>query len=150
MTDVMETLKHNPSLFWKKVNKTDGCWDWIGANNGNGYGQFRRLRAHRISFQLAHGSIPAGYVVDHICRNRSCVNPCHLRLVTLRINTLENSESLTAKNAVKTHCKNGHEFTPENTYINPRPYRECLTCRRKNDLARWHSKRKKSALEQIP
>src|SRR5271166_2588383 len=88
-----------------------GCWLWIGALRGS-YGIFRptpdrKESAHRLSYKQWRGPIPEGLVIDHICRQRVCVNPDHLRVVTKRQNTLENSDSLQAKNAVKTHCKRG-------------------------------------------
>ena len=71
--------------FWEKVNRTDSCWVWTGAIQ-NGYGMFRhqgyaRL-AHRVAFQWTKGPIPDGMEVDHMCFNRACVNPAHLRLLT--------------------------------------------------------------------
>lgn len=70
--------------FWPKVNKTDGCWEWTAAKDVKGYGQFKRggaMRlAHRIAYEWSHGSIPAGMLIDHMCHNRACVNPAHLRL----------------------------------------------------------------------
>lgn len=121
--------------FWSKVRKTSTCWLWTDPPNAGGYGLFyvrtehghRNLRAHRIAFVLAGGDLPSGLVVDHICRNRTCVNPEHLRAVTPRENTLVGL-SPTADNARKTHCIRGHEFTPENTAI-ARGERDCLICR---------------------
>lgn len=71
--------------FWLKVDKTDDCWLWTGAQT-NGYGVFRinsrNMVAHRVSYMWANGPIPKGYEVDHMCFNRACVNPAHLRLLT--------------------------------------------------------------------
>lgn len=87
----------NPNeRFWQKVDKSDpsGCWLWTGTLCDRGYGSMwksgRPRRAHRISFELANGAIPAGLVIDHKCRVPSCVNPDHLQAVT----TGENSENL--------------------------------------------------------
>lgn len=108
--------------FWVKVNKQapNGCWEWIGAMSGNGYGSIRidhkARNAHRVSYELVVGLIPEGLTLDHLCRNRACVNPEHLEPVTIGVNTLR-GESVSAINARKTHCVNGHEFTLENTYI---------------------------------
>ncbi|MFS2091036.1 HNH endonuclease [Paenarthrobacter nicotinovorans] len=81
--------------FWSRVNKTPGCWEWTGALNADGYGVFYLNRpnrqAHRVSFAMASGPIPEGHQVDHICHNRKCVRPDHLRLATPK----QNCENLT-------------------------------------------------------
>jgi len=90
----------------------DGCFKWIGYLDKDGYGTFyfrkKNRKAHRVSYFLEHGDIPKDLVVDHICRNRDCVNPKHLRLVTKTENTMSNSLSVGAINRAKTHCKYGH------------------------------------------
>lgn len=74
-----------PERFWEKVRKTDTCWEWTGATF-RGYGMFRsRGKArttHRLIYEWTHGPIPDGLEVDHMCHNRGCVNPAHLRLLT--------------------------------------------------------------------
>lgn len=84
--------------FWEKVSKSDGCWQWIGQINLDGYGKIKsdgRLKsAHRISYEMAKGPIEPGKLIDHACHNRSCVNPDHLRPVTQKQN-LENQVSAT-------------------------------------------------------
>lgn len=67
--------------FWVKVTKTATCWLWT-ASKVNGYGQFRGHRSHRWAYEKAHGSIPEGMTLDHLCRNRACVNPDHMELVS--------------------------------------------------------------------
>jgi hypothetical protein len=75
--------------FWTLVAKSEGCWTWTASLN-SGYGNFcwesKVLKAHRVSFEIANGVIPDGLEIDHICRNRACVRPDHLRAVTRKQN----------------------------------------------------------------
>jgi len=125
------------SRFWSQVDKTDNCWNWIGAKHEQGYGLIKSgetsLRAHRISVLMSGREIPDGCNVDHLCKNTSCVNPDHLEVVTPKENTLR-GEGITAKNAKKTHCVHGHEFTEESTKVRKNDdgsiSRVCLMCQR--------------------
>lgn len=122
----------NIDRFWSKVNKTDSCWLWM-ASGSNGYGRFyfnkKSYMSHRVSLYLIGIEIPKEMHVDHICRNRACVNPNHLRIVTPKVNVTENSLSLAAINKYKTHCKWGHEFNDKNTHITPiGNRRQCRRC----------------------
>ena len=115
-----------------------GCWLWTRSLTPAGYAQARyrgsATPVHRISYELEHGAIPVGMVVDHICRVRRCANPKHLRLLTRGQNVMaDGSLSPSRKWADRTHCSRGHEFTPENTkrYRN-KSGRVCITCKRED------------------
>lgn len=107
-----------------------GCWQWTGGTNGVGYGvvtvRYRRYYVHRLSYQLAAGFVPTGLVIDHLCRNTSCLNPEHLEPVTHAQN-VRRSPLVGAK----AHCRHGHAFTPENTYVSPAGARQCRACLRR-------------------
>lgn len=120
----------------KRVFKRgDGCWEWPNKVHPiTGYSRIgfenKTNTAHKVIYELANGKVEEGMHLDHLCRNRWCVNPSHLEVVTPRENLLRGA-TLAAENAAKTHCKNGHEFTYENTYRRKdRPTRECRACRR--------------------
>jgi hypothetical protein len=129
--------------FWSKVRKTDSCWEWTSTFN-NGYGRFATCSnaistqhyAHRFSYTLCKGPIPEGMTIDHICRNKKCVNPNHLELVTLKENILRGF-SPSAVNARRTHCFQGHPFSGKNLIIEGR-HRRCRMCHyiRNNRYAR--------------
>ncbi|MEX2984566.1 HNH endonuclease signature motif containing protein [Streptomyces sp. C36] len=119
--------------FLDKVTRTDdGCWEWTGSIKPSGYGQVRvgdRVRsAHRVAYELAHGEIPDGLVIDHLCRRRNCVRIDHLEAVTQRIN-VRRGISAAAHRARQTHCCRGHAFDAANTYVAPNGTRKCRRCR---------------------
>lgn len=129
--------------FWEKVDKRgpDECWIWTAATR-HGYGSMgfngKMVYSHRWLYEQAVGPIPDGLDLDHLCRNRKCVNPAHLEPVTTRENILR-GEGQCAKNARKTHCKRGHEFTPENTYWHASTgRRRCRVCRRETSR-KWRA-----------
>ena len=108
------------------------CIEFVGPR-ANGYGRVTKNKktrgAHCVAWEEVHGPIPPGLVLDHLCRNRSCINVNHLDLVTLRINTLRGLGS-GAKNARKTACFRGHPLEGSNLYTNPSGQRVCKTCHR--------------------
>ena len=139
-------------------SQPDGCVLWAGSVTNEGYGQMtfarkgyktERLSVHRVAYELAKGRIPDGMVIDHLCRNRRCINVSHLEVVTQRENVMRSPIAMGALNAAKTHCAQGHEYTPENTYIfrsgPPRTttMRVCRTCRRRRN--RNYAARKRAA-----
>jgi len=129
--------------FWAKVDRPspDSCWLWTAAIYGNGYGHAfwggRHRAAHRVSYQLLVGPVPAGRDLDHLCRVRHCVNPAHLEPVSRRENLLR-GETTTARNAAKTHCKRGHPLISGNIFESElrKGWRICVTCNRER-ARRW-------------
>lgn len=98
----------------------DGCWVWKKLCSSNGYGNFsinkKTFYAHRISYELYNDPIPEGLVIDHLCRNRRCVNPEHLEVVTQREN-ISRGVGYGRGCASKTHCFNGHPYIESNIYF---------------------------------
>lgn len=118
-----------------------GCWLWNGPLDKDGYGNFylrrRNRRAHRVAWYHAQDEIEPGMVIDHHCQVRNCVNPAHLRKITVRRNALENSRGMAALNALKTTCKNGHAF--DRFYGGQRYCSICESEKSKRLRAKWRA-----------
>lgn len=100
--------------------------DWPGVVDRKGYAKSHGRAVHRREYERAHGPIPTGMTVDHLCFQPSCMNTAHMRLIS------HDENRRNQRSAVKTHCVNGHEYTPENTYTRPQRYgggrRDCRLC----------------------
>lgn len=122
------------ALFMDKVRRTDGCWEWTGARNTQGYGSFfdagSAHGAHRWLYERVVGKVPEGLHLDHLCRVRHCVNPSHLEPVTVRENAIRGARYLPDS------CRNGHPRMPENTHVRSDGSRYCRECKRVRDRAR--------------
>lgn len=145
----MPKRTHDPiELFWRKVNKNGPiperrpdlgpCWLWTAyITPSTGYGWFgyggrngTRTTGHRFAYETFVGPVPEGWHVDHLCMVRACVNPGHLEAVTHGENLRRGAEA----RGKPTHCKQGHEFTPENTRVTPRQI-FCRQCNRDRGAA---------------
>ena len=149
----MPARANTPDNFWSKVEVSDGCWNWTAGKFKAGYGAFsvkgKLLKAHRYSWTLFNGEIPEGVLICHHCDNPSCVRPDHLYAGDSQSNVDDKMRrgrhvALPGeKNGMwgkrKTHCKNGHELTEENVYMN-RGQRHCAVCRHIRITA-WNAKK---------
>lgn len=133
--------------FFGRVRMEGECWVWTALRNKAGYGIFeyagrpiKSKLAHRWSYHTFVGPIPEGLQVHHECVNPSCVNPAHLRAVTAMENSYA-SMTATKKRAMRTHCKWGHEYTPENTYRDKKNRRYCRECHRTYQRNHWRQYR---------
>jgi len=127
----MSMPKNDLENIWKYIkfpSDPKDCWIWIGGMMGKRYGTFcfmlKQHQAHRFVYELLVGKVPKGKELDHLCREKKCVNPDHLEPVRHKINC---SRGKVNQNKNKTHCKNGHEFTEKNTY-HFRNFRQCRKC----------------------
>ena len=125
---------------------TPGCIDWPGAIDSYGYGRLqvgpKWKQAHRVVWERKHGNIPKTKQIDHLCRNRKCVNVEHMELVVQRENILRGNGP-TAQNARKTHCKRGHPLSGKNLMVCLDGGRWCRECGR----LRWRAYRQRKIME---
>ena len=138
---ISESLK---AYFWRRVEVTDGCWEWQGSKRERGYGMAwdrdrqANLLAHRLSYVLNKGDLEAGEHALHECDNPPCVNPGHLFKGTQADNMadMDKKGRRVVGNALKTHCPKGHPYSERNTQRLPNGGRACRTCRREQMRAR--------------
>lgn len=138
MTEAKALLELHGKRFMSKVqpNLETDCWEWTAHCVANGYGQFsigtRLYRAHRVAYTMFIGPIPDGLQIDHLCRNRRCVNPAHLEAVTQQEN-IARGAGRGVLNASKTHCPAGHAYDDANTLLSGgrRYCKACMNARKR-------------------
>lgn len=123
-----------------RIDRTQNdCWVWTGNKTRlvNGYGRvrvrMRQILAHRYFYELWCGPVQEGYELDHLCRNRLCVNPLHLEPVTKQVN-VRRGLSIAGDNFRKATCVNGHPLTDDNLLQRKDSYRACKECKRLDSL----------------
>jgi hypothetical protein len=120
--------------FWSRVDvpyQPSCCWEWNDALTPKGYGRFYigddSYQAHRVAYALLIGQPDPNLTLDHLCRNRKCINPDHTEEVTNKQNILRGYTPI-AQNKRKTACPKGHPLTPDNVYLRADGSRRCRIC----------------------
>lgn len=132
--------------FWRRVQPNDdGCWEWVGRKNSDGYGRYAIGRgprgqhttfhegAHRITWRMVNGDFPEGTEASHLCGNRWCCNPDHVVAESHKDNLYRGANrvlEVAAENREKTYCPQGHPYSAQNTYVSKRGTRHCRECQR--------------------
>lgn len=125
-------LANKPEVIWERAEWQGDCLIWNRALQGGGYGYLsiagRQQVAHRVAYELTKGPIPAGLELDHLCRNRACINPMHLEAVTRSVNDSRG----VSRNRLKLYCPQGHVYAGNNLILRRRPKglvsRRCRAC----------------------
>lgn len=143
------TIIPEAERFWAKVDKCgdSACWNWTAGRTAQGYGGFHPAKyvtelAHRWSYKAAYGDLQSDLVIDHLCRNRTCVNPAHLEQVT-DLENLRRGAGYALLNGMRTTCINGHEYTSDNTYVAPDGGPRCRRCASIRDSKRDSNRARK-------
>ncbi len=123
-----------PTRLARNSERQGGCRVWTGSKDRDGYGRISidgsKRPAHRVAYEIANGPVPSGLVIDHLCRNRACINPKHLEAVAQSENIARSDIAVATINAAKATCIRGHEF--DRVYVDKfgRTHRRCTECRR--------------------
>lgn len=140
-------------FYQKTTRDPNGCLVWTGSTLGGGYGCFsirgKTLYAHRVAWEMEREAPPDGrqWTLDHLCRNRLCVDVEHLELVPFQENVIRGIGP-TAENDAKTHCIAGHELTGANLIVRPGARRACRECGRRR--SREYLQRRRAASRPSP